>query len=189
MEKEPVKKEPMIILTGPTAVGKTALSVELAKRIGGAVISADSMQVYKYMDIGSAKITREEMKGVPHYLIDELMPWDEFHVVRFVEMAKQHLEKIRAEKKLPVIVGGTGFYIQALLYNIDFTEQKCDEEYRGRLAALAGERVHWVPKAVTYDEQPRGSRVRGSDTSEQSQTHYKGAGILVSDREKDIGAQ
>ncbi len=140
MEKEPVKKEPMIILTGPTAVGKTALSVELAKRIGGAVISADSMQVYKYMDIGSAKITREEMKGVPHYLIDELMPWDEFHVVRFVEMAKQHLEKIRAEKKLPVIVGGTGFYIQALLYNIDFTEQKCDEEYRGRLAALAGER-------------------------------------------------
>lgn len=133
-------KKPMVILTGPTAVGKSALSIALAKSINGAVISADSMQVYKYMDIGSAKIMPTEMQGVPHYLIDELEPSDEFHVVRFVELAKKYLEKIYAAGKIPIIVGGTGFYIQALLYDIDFTEQECDEEYRSRLEALAKEK-------------------------------------------------
>ena len=118
------KKKPMVILTGPTAVGKTALSIELAKRINGAVISADSMQVYKHMDIGSAKIMPEEMQGIKHYLIDEFEPDEEFHVVRFVERAKHCLEEIYADKKIPIIAGGTGFYIQALLYDIDFTEQE-----------------------------------------------------------------
>lgn len=133
-------KKPMVILTGPTAVGKTALSIALARHINGAIISADSMQVYKYMDIGSAKITREEMQGIPHYLIDELEPGEEFHVVRFVELAKKYLKEIYAEGKIPVIVGGTGFYIQALLYDIDFTKQACDEEYRSFLETLAGEK-------------------------------------------------
>ena len=133
-------KKPMVILTGPTAVGKTALSIALAKSINGAVISADSMQVYKHMDIGSAKIMPEEMQGVSHYLIDELEPAEEFHVVRFVELAKQHLEEIYAAGKIPIIVGGTGFYIQALLYDIDFTEQDCDEEYRAHLESLAKEK-------------------------------------------------
>lgn len=133
-------KKPMVILTGPTAVGKTALSIALAKSINGAVISADSMQVYKHMDIGSAKIMPEEMQGVSHYLIDELEPAEEFHVVRFVELAKQHLEEIYAAGKIPIIVGGTGFYIQALLYDIDFTEQECDEEYRAHLESLAKEK-------------------------------------------------
>lgn len=132
-----MKKQPMIILTGPTAVGKTALSVELAKRVGGAVISADSMQVYRHMDIGSAKITPEEMQGVPHYLIDVLGPNEEFHVVRFVEMAKQAILEITRDGKIPIVVGGTGFYIQALLYNIDFTEQECDPAYRDSLEQLA----------------------------------------------------
>ncbi|MBO5069254.1 MAG: tRNA (adenosine(37)-N6)-dimethylallyltransferase MiaA [Roseburia sp.] len=135
-----MKKNPMIILTGPTAVGKTALSIELARRIDGAIISADSMQVYKYMDIGSAKISRSEMQGIPHYLIDELEPAEEFHVVRFVEMAKHYLEEIYREGRIPIVVGGTGFYIQALLYDIDFTEQECDEAYRSSLEALAKEK-------------------------------------------------
>lgn len=129
----------MVILTGPTAVGKTALSIELAKRINGAVISADSMQVYKHMDIGSAKILPEEMQGIPHYMIDELEPEEEFHVVRFVEMAKKYLAEIYAAGKIPIIAGGTGFYIQALLYDIDFTDQKSDEAYRSRLETLAKE--------------------------------------------------
>ena len=132
-----MKKQPMIILTGPTAVGKTALSVELAKRVDGAVISADSMQVYRHMDIGSAKITQEEMQGVPHYLIDVLNPEEEFHVVRFVEMAKQAIQEITRDGKIPIVVGGTGFYIQALLYDIDFTEQECDPVYRDSLEKLA----------------------------------------------------
>lgn len=132
-------KRPLIILTGPTAVGKTALSIQLAKAIGGEIISADSMQVYQYMDIGSAKIRRDEMDGVPHYLVDVLKPEEEFHVVRFQEMAKEAMEKIYANNHIPVVVGGTGFYIQALLYDIDFTEQQCDETYRRQLEDLARE--------------------------------------------------
>lgn len=134
-----MQQKPMIILTGPTAVGKSALSVELAKKINGAVISADSMQVYRHMDIGSAKITPGEMQGVTHYMIDELEPDEEFHVVRFVTMAKEYLKEIYADGKIPIIAGGTGFYIQALLYDIDFTEQQCDETYRRQLEDLARE--------------------------------------------------
>ena len=134
------EKRPMVILTGPTAVGKTALSIELAKKINGSIISADSMQVYRHMDIGSAKVMPEEMDGVRHYLIDEFEPDEEFHVVKFVERAKEHLEEIYAEGKIPIIAGGTGFYIQALLYDIDFTEQECDEAYRAELEQLAAEK-------------------------------------------------
>lgn len=134
-----MKQRPMVILTGPTAVGKSALSVALAKKINGEIISADSMQVYRHMDIGSAKITREEMQGIPHYLIDELAPSEEFHVARFAELAKTYTERIYERGKIPLIVGGTGFYIQALLYDITFTEQDCDPEYRSRLERLAAE--------------------------------------------------
>lgn len=135
-----MKQKPMVILTGPTAVGKSALSVALAKRIDGEIISADSMQVYRHMDIGSAKITGEEMAGVPHFLIDELEPCEEFHVARFQKLAKNCAETIWARGKIPLIVGGTGFYIQALLYDIDFTEQDCDAAYRRSLEQLADER-------------------------------------------------
>ena len=133
------KKQPLLILTGPTAVGKTDLSIALAKKINGAVISADSMQVYRGMDIGSAKVTPEEMQGVKHYLIDVLDPEDEFHVVRFQEMAKAALKEIYANGQIPIIAGGTGFYIQALLYDIDFTEQEEDIALREHYAALAQE--------------------------------------------------
>ena len=130
-------KKPMIVLSGPTAVGKTALSIELAKKVNGAVISADSMQVYKYMDIGSAKIMPEEMEGVKHYLIDELLPKEEFNIVRFQSMAKAALEEIYAKGQIPIIAGGTGFYIQALLYDIDFNQQDADEAYRKELEEYA----------------------------------------------------
>lgn len=132
-------KKPIVVLTGPTAVGKTELSIQLAKAIGGEIISADSMQVYKYMDVGSAKITPEEMDGVRHYLVDELEPFDEFHVVKFQEYAKKYLNEIYAHGKIPIIAGGTGFYIQALLNDIDFTEQESDSAYRKELEALAEE--------------------------------------------------
>ena len=134
------EKKPLIILTGPTAVGKTKASIGLAKAIGGEIISADSMQVYRHMDIGSAKITKEEMADVPHYLIDVLEPEEEFHVVRFQQMAKVAMTDIYSRGKIPIIVGGTGFYIQALLYDIDFTENEGDSVYREKLEALAKEK-------------------------------------------------
>ena len=132
-------KKPLIILTGPTAVGKTKASIGLAKALNGEIISADSMQVYKYMDIGSAKIKPEEMQGVKHYLVDELEPDEEFHVVRFQQMAKRAMEEIYAKGKVPIVVGGTGFYIQALLYDIDFTESNEDTSYREELEVIANE--------------------------------------------------
>ena len=133
-------KRPLIILTGPTAVGKTKASIGLAKALNGEIISADSMQVYKHMDIGSAKIRPEEMQGIMHYLIDELEPDEEFHVVRFQQMAKDAMEAIYAKGKIPIVVGGTGFYIQALLYDIDFTESNEDSAYRQELEQLASEK-------------------------------------------------
>lgn len=132
-------KKPLIILTGPTAVGKTKCSIGLARAIGGEIISADSMQVYKHMDIGSAKIKPEEMEGIPHYLVDELEPSEEFHVVRFQKMAKAACEKIYANGHIPIVVGGTGFYIQALLYDIDFTQDNGDTRIRKELEAYAEE--------------------------------------------------
>lgn len=134
------QKEKLIILAGPTAVGKTALSIALAGKVGGEIISADSMQIYKHMDIGSAKITGEEMEGVPHHLIDVLNPWEEFNVYRFQSMAKEAMKEIYQRGKIPIVVGGTGFYIQALLYDIDFSEQETGGEIRLELEKLAMEK-------------------------------------------------
>lgn len=131
--------KPLVILTGPTAAGKTELSVQLAKQIDGMIISADSMQVYKHMDIGSAKVTPEEMQGVRHFLIDELLPHEPFNVVRFQQYAKDYIQEIYADGKIPIIAGGTGFYIQAVLYDIDFSSQDADGEYRRYLERLAQE--------------------------------------------------
>ncbi len=132
-------EKPLVILAGPTAVGKTALSIRLAKKIGGSIISADSMQIYQGMDIGSAKPTQAEMQGIRHYLIDELPPTEEFHIVRFQQMAKAAMEEICREGKIPITAGGTGFYIQALLYDIDFSGQESDGEYRRMLEQFAEE--------------------------------------------------
>ena len=119
--EQAAEKKPLIVLTGPTAVGKTALSIQLARRIGGEIISADSMQVYRHMDIGTAKIRLEEMDGVPHHLIDILEPTEDFNVVRFQALARAAAEDIYSRGKIPIVAGGTGFYIQALLNDIDFT--------------------------------------------------------------------
>ncbi|MBR6329414.1 MAG: tRNA (adenosine(37)-N6)-dimethylallyltransferase MiaA [Lachnospiraceae bacterium] len=125
----------LVILSGPTAVGKTALSIELAKRINGEIISADSMQVYRGMDIGTAKIREEEMQGVRHHLIDIISPFDEWSVSTFKDEALKAAEKIWAAGKIPILVGGTGFYIQALLYDVQFTEQD-PADVREKLAEL-----------------------------------------------------
>lgn len=130
-------KKPLIILTGPTAVGKTSLSLKLARQIGGEIISADSMQVYKHMDIGSAKVMPEEREGIPHYLIDECEPWEEFHIVRFQQAAKKCMEQIYSHGNIPILVGGTGFYIQSVLYDIDFSNQDSNPEYRSKLEEIA----------------------------------------------------
>ena len=135
-----ILKKPLIILTGPTAVGKTKLSIALAKAVNGEIISADSMQVYKHMDIGSAKIKKEEMCGVTHHLIDVLEPDEEFHVVRVQEMAKQAMEEIYAKGKVPILAGGTGFYIQAVVKDIDFSKETEKSPIREELEKLAEEK-------------------------------------------------
>lgn len=133
-------KNKLIVLTGPTAVGKTALSIKLAKKLNGEIISADSMQVYKYMNIGTAKITKEEMQGIKHYLIDEFNPDEEFNIAKFKQYADMYINEIYKKNKLPIIVGGTGFYIQSVLYNIDFEETEKNNEYRKNLEDLAKEK-------------------------------------------------
>ncbi len=141
-----MQKEPLLILTGPTAVGKTSLSIRLAKAVDGEIISADSMQVYQHMDIGSAKIRLEETEGVPHHLIDVLKPWEDFNVVIFQRMAKEAIREIRSRGKIPILTGGTGFYIQAVLYDIDFTRNPEDGACRRQLeqeaARLGADYLH-----------------------------------------------
>ena len=132
-----MQKRPLIILAGPTAVGKTELSINLAKRLNGELISADSLQVYKRMDIGTAKIMPDEMQGVKHYLVDEFEPWDEFNIAVFKERCDKYIEEIYAKGKIPILVGGTGFYIQAVLYNIDFAETEIDSKFREKLQHFA----------------------------------------------------
>ena len=129
-------KQRLVIIAGPTAVGKSRAAVELAKHVNGEVISADSMQVYRGMDIGSAKVTREEMDGVPHHLIDVIDPHEDYNVVRFQAMAKAAIRETASRGKLPILCGGTGFYIQALLYDIDFTEEKEEAEDKDRETQL-----------------------------------------------------
>jgi len=132
-----MKKKPLIILTGPTAVGKTELSIGLAKAIDGEIISADSMQVYKGMDIGTAKIMPDDMQGVKHWLVDELRPDEEFNVNVFKKKCDIYMDDIYSRGKIPILVGGTGFYIQAVLYDIDFEETETDNSYREKLQHFA----------------------------------------------------
>lgn len=145
-------KRPLIVLTGPTAAGKTKLSIALAKAINGEIISADSAQVYKYMNIGSAKIKKEEMSGVQHYLVDILEPTQDFNIVLFQKYAKEAVEKIYAKGKIPILVGGTGFYIQSVLYDIDFENSDEDSNLRSELENLAKEKgndyVHNILKEI-----------------------------------------
>ena len=126
-------KNKLIILAGPTASGKTSVSIDLAKRLGGEIISADSMQVYKYMDVGTAKISVEEMQGVKHHLIDVLDPKEDFNIVKFQNMVKCSIEEIVKNGHIPILVGGTGFYIQSIIYDIDFNNEDDNSSVRKKL--------------------------------------------------------
>lgn len=129
--------KPLVILVGPTAVGKTAASIGLAKALNGEIISGDSMQIFRGLDIGTAKITKEEMQGVPHHLIDIKEPWETFSVAEFKRLADEAIADIHARGKLPIIVGGTGFYINSVLYEYHFGEADTDEAYRAELEQYA----------------------------------------------------
>jgi len=130
-------KQKLLVIGGPTAVGKTELSIRLAKELNGEIISADSMQIYKYMDIGSAKVTEEEMDGIKHYMIDVISPEIPFSVADFKEYGDKALQEILSKGNFPMIVGGTGLYINSLTCNMTFTEAEKDEEYRNHLEELA----------------------------------------------------
>lgn len=132
-------KMPVVAVGGPTASGKTAFSVQLAKRLGGEVVCADSMQIYKGLDVGTAKATKEEMEGVPHHLMDFLPPEETFSVADFVEAANREVQAITGRGRLPVLVGGTGLYIESFLNGVRFAEQKTDPALRERLEKEAGE--------------------------------------------------
>ncbi|MGG2467486.1 tRNA (adenosine(37)-N6)-dimethylallyltransferase MiaA [Paraclostridium bifermentans] len=139
-----MKKIPLVILTGPTAVGKTNLSIQLAKKMNMEIISADSMQIYKYMDVGSAKVTEDEMNGVKHYLIDEVTPDYSFSVSEFQERANDYINQIVKKGKLPLVTGGTGLYLNSLIYNMDFAKSDADNELREML------RVELEEKGIDY---------------------------------------
>lgn len=145
-------KQKLLVLGGPTAVGKTELSIKLAKELNGEIISADSMQIYKQMDIGSAKVTKEEMEGVKHHLIDVIEPDVPFSVADFKEYGEVAIKNILSQNKFPIIAGGTGLYINSLTCNMTFTEAEKDEEYRMYLEELALEKgnnyIHEMLKEI-----------------------------------------
>ena len=180
-------KEPLIILTGPTAVGKTKLSIALAKAVNGEIISADSMQVYKHMDIGSAKIMSEEMDGVRHYLVDELETFEEFHVVRFQEMAKAAMKEIRSRGHIPILVGGTGFYIQAVVRDIDFTENEASP-YREELERLAEEKGStWLHEELKKVDQESAEAIHANNVKRviRALEFYKLTGKKISEHNEE----
>ena len=134
-----MNKPKVIVIAGPTASGKTKLSIELAKRINGEIISADSMQIYKDMNIGTAKVTKSEMKNIKHYMIDIVDPNTRFSVSEYKKQAENAIEEILKKGKTPIICGGTGLYINSLIYGINFADEKVDEEYRNKLNKIADE--------------------------------------------------
>lgn len=184
-------KRPLVVLTGPTAVGKTKLSIALAKAIGGEIISADSMQVYRHMDIGSAKITAEEMQGVPHHLIDVLEPTEDFNVVIFQQKCKECLEEIYERGHIPILTGGTGFYIQAILKDVDFTENEEDMPFRRNLEQLALEKGSWVLHEMLREVDPRSAEAIHANNVKRTiraLEFYHLTGLRISehnDREKE----
>lgn len=174
----------LVIISGPTGVGKSKASIELSKRIGGSVISADSMQVYRGMDIGTAKITHEEMQGIPHYLIDVCDPSDDFNIVAFKQMATKAIEDIESSKRIPVIVGGTGFYIQSVLYDIDFSIGDELTQYREQLYELletkGSEHVHHLLECVDPEA---AKKIHKNDHKRviRALEYYRQTGDMISD--------
>lgn len=140
--------KPLLILLGPTAVGKTDISIKLAKLLNSEIISADSMLIYKYMDIGTAKPSHEEMGGIKHHLIDLVYPDEEFSVAVYKEMAEECIDDILSRGKLPMIVGGTGLYINSIVYNMNFTDTASDPKYRTYLQSLADKYGNWYVREM-----------------------------------------
>lgn len=155
----PENKPKLLILAGPTATGKTKLSIQLGKELSGEIISADSMQVYRGMDIGTAKVTAEEMEGVPHHLLDIIDPKDPWNVMLFQQEAKKKIKEIQERNHLPILVGGTGFYIQSVLYDIHFTENKDDFTYRESLEKLAEEKGPEVLFEMLSNVDPESTKI------------------------------
>ena len=135
-----MEKEKVIVICGPTASGKTALSIELAKKINGEIVSCDSMQIYKEMNIGTAKPTKEEMQGIKHYMIDIISPDERYSVADYKKQAKESIKEILSKGKVPIVVGGTGLYVDSLIYEIDYPEIEFDEKYREELEQEVEER-------------------------------------------------
>ena len=180
-------KRPLIVLTGPTAVGKTSLSISLAKAVNGEIISADSMQVYKKMDIGSAKIRPEEMQGVKHYLVDVLEPEEEFHIVKFQQMAKEAMEEIYKKGKIPILVGGTGFYIQAVTRDIDFTEAQQENTYRAELEKLAEtEGAEYLHDRLKEVDPASADTIHANNEEQKKQTSPYSLAYFVLNAPRDI---
>lgn len=181
-------KLPLIILTGPTAVGKTALSIELARKVKGQIISADCMQIYKYMDIGTAKIKQEEMKGIKHYLIDELEPDQPFNVTVFKDVAVRAIQEIRKSGYIPIIAGGTGFYIQSVLYDIEFEDNDNDTSYRQELYEIANtkgaEYLHDMLK-TTDPESARDIHANNVKRVVRALEYYRQTGRKISEHNKE----
>lgn len=180
-------KAPLVIIAGPTACGKTDIAIDLALKINGEVISADSMQVYKYMDIGTAKISKSDMKGVPHHLIDILYPDEDFSVAVFKDMAKACINDIHSRGKVPILVGGTGFYINAVMYDTNFTsieENEKDTAYRENLyaedkALLYNMLKEVDPEAASYIHENNIKKVV------RALEYYKKTGQKISEHNKE----
>ncbi len=183
-----MEKKKLVVITGPTAVGKTEISISLAKAINGEIISADSIQIYKYMDIGSAKITKEEMQGIKHYLVDELLPDEEFNIYKFKTMALKAMDEIYAKGKIPIIVGGTGFYIQSLIYDVEFDDNDNDFSYRHELEKLASEKgneyVHNMLKEVD-PEAAESIHMNNSKRVIRALEYYKQTGSKISSHNEE----
>ena len=160
-----MKKVPLIILTGPTAVGKTDLSIKIAKKINAEIISADSMQIYEYMDIGSAKVTKEEMNGVTHYMIDEVKPDYNFSVSEFQERANTYIDDIVSKNKLPLVTGGTGLYLNSLIYNMDFAKSNADNKLREELRKeLETNGIDYMHNRLKELDEDAASRIHKNNT-------------------------
>lgn len=160
-----MKKIPIIILTGPTAVGKTNLSIDLAKELNAEIISADSMQIYKYMDIGSAKVTKEEMDGVVHYMIDEVTPDVPFSVSEFQMRSEKYIEEINKKGKNVLITGGTGLYLNSLIYNMDFAKSNANNEIREKLEQeLAENGIDYMHEKLRGLDEEAANRIHKNNT-------------------------
>ncbi|MBG9859333.1 tRNA (adenosine(37)-N6)-dimethylallyltransferase MiaA [Bacillus wiedmannii] len=159
-----VQREKVAVIIGPTAVGKTKLSIDLAKALNGEIISGDSMQIYRTMDIGTAKVTKEEMDGIPHYMVDIKNPEESFSVAEFQERVRKHIREITERGKLPIIVGGTGLYIQSVLFDYQFTDDAGDTIYREQMEKLALERgVEYVHKKLQEVDPESAERIHANN--------------------------